>query len=91
MHDDIATKSHEPIGFIGGTTARLGAALATPLQEFAGLALCPTIWDKVAALIFGVAVGHPFISANKRTATALGFLTFPASSFGGSRKTACPP
>ncbi|MDP9851947.1 type II toxin-antitoxin system death-on-curing family toxin [Corynebacterium lowii] len=47
---------------------KLEAALARPLQEVFGVILYPTIMERAAVLLEGVARAHAFIDANKRTA-----------------------
>ncbi len=49
---------------------RLEAALATPRATFGGTELYPTVAEKAAAYLVGIAKGHPFVDGNKRTAFA---------------------
>jgi death-on-curing protein len=47
----------------------LESAINQPLQTFGGKDLYPTLYDKAASLWAGIIRNHPFIQANKRTAT----------------------
>ena len=63
------------IQFTGGgrgvrDLGRLEAALARPLATFEGAALYPDLWTKAAALMHSLALNHPFVDGNKRTALA---------------------
>jgi len=49
---------------------RLDAALAGPRATFGGAELYPTLTEKAAAYLVGIAKGHPFVDGNKRTAFA---------------------
>lgn len=48
----------------------LEGALARPFAEFAGQEAHPTVHDKAAALMHGLASSHPFVDGNKRVALA---------------------
>lgn len=48
----------------------LESALAQPQATFAGLLLHPTIPAQAAAYLYHLAMNHPFIDGNKRTAFA---------------------
>lgn len=54
----------------------LESAVAMPMQQFGGVDLHATIFDKAAAYLFHLASNHPFNDGNKRVATlaALVFL-----------------
>jgi death-on-curing protein len=49
----------------------LESALAQPKATFAGQLLHPTIPDQAAAYLYHLAMNHPFIDGNKRTAFAV--------------------
>ena len=55
----------------------LDSAVNTPFQSFGGYDVYPTIYDKAARLVFGLAQNHAFIDGNKRIA-AQAVLTFLA-------------
>ncbi|MGB9662578.1 MAG: type II toxin-antitoxin system death-on-curing family toxin [Moorellaceae bacterium] len=46
----------------------LVSAVLNPLATFGGEDLYPGLLAKVAALLYGLARGHPFVDGNKRTA-----------------------
>ncbi|NPV27768.1 MAG: type II toxin-antitoxin system death-on-curing family toxin [Firmicutes bacterium] len=46
----------------------LCSAVFNPLATFGGEDLYPDLLAKVAALLYGLARGHPFVDGNKRTA-----------------------
>lgn len=48
--------------------ALLESAVNVPFQTFGGNELYPTVQDKAARLLFGIANNHAFIDGNKRTA-----------------------
>lgn len=48
----------------------LESAIMRPQSSFGGKDLYPTIFDKAGALWHSLALNHPFIDGNKRTATA---------------------
>ncbi len=48
----------------------LESAVAQPQMTFSGSDLYPTIVEKSAALGFSLALNHPFVDGNKRTAHA---------------------
>lgn len=48
----------------------LESAVAQPQMTFAGEELYPTLVKKAAALGFSLAMNHPFVDGNKRTAHA---------------------
>ncbi len=49
----------------------LESALAQPQVTFAGELLHPTIYQQAAAYLYHLAMNHPFIDGNKRTAFAV--------------------
>jgi death on curing protein len=49
----------------------LESALAQPQATFAGELLHPTIYEQAAAYLYHLAMNHPFIDGNKRTAFAV--------------------
>ncbi|AFZ11764.1 death-on-curing family protein [Crinalium epipsammum PCC 9333] len=49
----------------------LESALAQPQVTFAGELLHPTIYEQAAAYLYHLAMNHPFIDGNKRTAFAV--------------------
>ncbi|BBD65104.1 death-on-curing family protein [Nostoc commune NIES-4072] len=53
----------------------LDSALAQPQVTFGGELLHPTIHEQAAAYLYHLAMNHPFIDGNKRTAFAV-MLTF---------------
>jgi death on curing protein len=70
-------KIHErQIEIFGGTAGirdegLLDSALAQPQATFAGELLHPTIHEQAAAYLYHLAMNHPFIDGNKRTAFAV--------------------
>ncbi|MBD2165108.1 type II toxin-antitoxin system death-on-curing family toxin [Calothrix membranacea FACHB-236] len=70
-------KIHErQIEIFGGTTGirdagLLDSALAQPQATFGGELLHPTIYKQAAAYPYHLAMNHPFIDGNKRTAFAV--------------------
>ena len=61
----------------------LRSALEMPKARFNGRDLHRTIFDKTAACLFHIAMNHPFIDGNKRTASMTA-LVFFASNFKGT-------
>ena len=53
---------------------RLTSALARPDQTFAGKMLYSTVWLQAAALLQSIAMDHPFVDGNKRTALTVAVL-----------------
>ncbi|MEH1852771.1 MAG: type II toxin-antitoxin system death-on-curing family toxin [Nostoc sp.] len=53
----------------------LDSALAQPQATFGGELLHPTIHEQAAAYLYHLAMNHPFLDGNKRTAFAV-MLTF---------------
>ena len=49
----------------------LESALAQPQATFGGQILHPTIFEQAAAYLYHLAMNHPFIDGNKRTAFAV--------------------
>ncbi|MBW4559610.1 MAG: type II toxin-antitoxin system death-on-curing family toxin [Mojavia pulchra JT2-VF2] len=70
-------KIHErQIEIFGGTAGirdegLLDSALAQPQTTFGGELLHPTIHEQAAAYLYHLAMNHPFIDGNKRTAFAV--------------------
>lgn len=69
IHDRQLQKS-------GGTSGirdvgLLESALAQPQATFGGELLHPTIYEQAAAYLFHLAMNHPFLDGNKRTAFAV--------------------
>ena len=48
--------------------ALLESAVNAPFQTFAGQDLFPSIYEKAARLLYGIANNHAFVDGNKRTA-----------------------
>mgnify|MGYP000592623114 CR=1 FL=1 len=48
----------------------LESAVAQPTMTFGGEELYPTLVEKAGALTFSIAMNHPFVDGNKRTAHA---------------------
>jgi death on curing protein len=46
----------------------LESALAQPQATFGGQLLHPTIYEQAAAYLYHIAMNHPFVDGNKRTA-----------------------
>ena len=70
----------DEINSFGGTSGvrdegLLDSALAQPQATFGGELLHPTIGEQAAAYLYHLAMNHPFIDGNKRTAFAV-MLTF---------------
>ncbi len=69
LHDDQISR-------FGGTSGLrdvglLESALAQPQATFGGELLHPTIYEQAAAYLFHLAMNHPFLDGNKRTAFAV--------------------
>ncbi|MEH2417880.1 type II toxin-antitoxin system death-on-curing family toxin [Nostoc sp.] len=66
----------DEINSFGGTSGvrdegLLDSALAQPQATFGGELLHPTIHEQAAAYLYHLAMNHPFIDGNKRTAFAV--------------------
>ncbi len=66
----------DEINSFGGTSGvrdegLLDSALAQPQASFGGELLHPTIHEQAAAYLYHLAMNHPFIDGNKRTAFAV--------------------
>lgn len=76
LTQSVVLKIHErQIERFGGTLGirdegLLESALAQPQATFAGEFLHRTIYEKAAAYLYHIAMNHPFIDGNKRTAFA---------------------
>lgn len=73
---DVLKIHNRQIERFGGTTGirdegLLESALAQPQATFGGDFLHPTIYEQVAAYLYHLAMNHPFIDGNKRTAFAV--------------------
>jgi len=68
----INARQIEKFGGTAGIRDRglLESALAQPQATFAGELLHPTIYEQAAAYLYHLAMNHPFIDGNKRTAFA---------------------
>jgi death-on-curing protein len=72
--DEVLAIHHEEVEKFGGSHGvidlnLLDSALQRPQSSFMGTDLYPTIFQKAAALMHSILLNHPFIDANKRTAT----------------------
>lgn len=72
--DEVLAIHHEEVEKFGGSHGvrdfnLLDSALQRPQSSFMGIDLYPTIFQKAAALMHSILLNHPFIDANKRTAT----------------------
>lgn len=72
--DEVLAIHHEEVEKFGGshgvrTLDLLDSALHRPQASFMGEDLYPTLFHKAAALMHSILLNHPFIDANKRTAT----------------------
>lgn len=72
--DEVLAIHHEEVEKFGGShgirdLGLLDSALQRPQSSFMGEDLYPTLFRKAAALIHSILLNHPFIDANKRTAT----------------------
>lgn len=73
--DEVLAIHADQIASFGGTAGirdrgLLESALAQPQATFAGELLHPTIYEQAAAYLYHLAMNHPFIDGNKRTAFA---------------------
>ena len=73
--DDVLRLHADQIDSFGGSQGvrdegLLESALAQPQASFGGELLHPTIQDQAAAYFYHLAMNHPFIDGNKRTAFA---------------------
>lgn len=69
IHDRIVAQTGGSTGI--RDSGRIEAALARPFTEFGDQELFPLMEEKAAALMHGLAKGHPFVDGNKRTATVV--------------------
>src|SRR3990167_9655242 len=72
--DEVLGIHHEEVEKFGGSHGvrdlnLLDSALQRPQSSFMGEDLYSTIFHKAAALMHSILLNHPFIDANKRTAT----------------------
>lgn len=73
---DVLRIHDRQIQKFGGTSGvhdsgLLESALAQPQATFSGQLLHATIWEQAAAYLFHLAMNHPFLDGNKRTAFAV--------------------
>ncbi|MEG3440008.1 type II toxin-antitoxin system death-on-curing family toxin [Pannus brasiliensis CCIBt3594] len=77
LSESVVLKIHErQIERFGGSQGvrdrgLLESALAQPRMTFGGELLHPTIAEQAAAYLYHIAMNHPFIDGNKRTAFAV--------------------
>lgn len=74
--DEVLELHTDQISSFGGTPGvrdegLLESALAQPKATFGGQFLHPTISEQAAAYLYHIAMNHPFIDGNKRTAFAV--------------------
>lgn len=74
--DEVLELHEDQISSFGGTSGvrdegLLESALAQPQSTFGGQLLHPTISAQAAAYLYHLAMNHPFIDGNKRTAFAV--------------------
>ncbi|MCW6049629.1 type II toxin-antitoxin system death-on-curing family toxin [Lyngbya sp. CCAP 1446/10] len=74
--DEVLELHEDQISSFGGTSGvrdegLLESALAQPQATFGGQFLHPTISEQAAAYLYHIAMNHPFIDGNKRTAFAV--------------------
>ena len=74
--DEVLELHADQISSFGGTDGvrdegLLESALAQPQATFGGQFLHPTISEQAAAYLYHIAMNHPFIDGNKRTAFAV--------------------
>jgi death on curing protein len=74
--DEVLELHDDPIATFGGTLGvrdqgLLESALAQPQATFGGQLLHTTIYEQAAAYLFRLAMNHPFLDGNKRTAYAV--------------------
>lgn len=72
--DEVLAIHHKEVEKFGGSHGirelnLLDSALHRPQASFMGEDLYPTLFHKAAALMHSILLNHPFIDANKRTAT----------------------
>ncbi len=74
--EDVLRIHERQIQKFGGTSGirdvnLLESALAQPQATFSGELLHATVWKQAAAYLFHLAMNHPFLDGNKRTAFAV--------------------
>ena len=74
--DEVLELHADQISSFGGSPGvrdegLLESALAQPQATFGGQFLHPTISEQAAAYLYHIAMNHPFIDGNKRTAFAV--------------------
>jgi death on curing protein len=68
LHDRVIAQTGSSPGI--RDRGLLESAIAQPQASFGGEDLYPTIVEKAMALCFSLALNHPFVDGNKRTAHA---------------------
>ncbi len=74
--EDVLRIHQRQIQKFGGTSGirdlgLLESALSQPQATFSGELLHATVWEQAAAYLFHLALNHPFLDGNKRTAFAV--------------------
>ncbi len=72
--DEVLAIHHKEVEKFGGSHGvrdlnLLDSAIHRPQSSFMGEDLYPSLFHKAAALMHSILLNHPFIDANKRTAT----------------------
>lgn len=72
--DEVLAIHHEEVEKFGGSHGvrdlnLLDSALQRPQSSFMGEDLYPDVFQKAAALMHSILLNHPFLDANKRTAS----------------------
>lgn len=75
IHRESMRREGQPAVIIA--PEKLEAALARPQASAFGEDMFPTLAEKAAALLQGIAIAHPFLDGNKRAAAA-GMIVFLA-------------
>lgn len=74
--EEVLQLHEDQISSFGGTSGvrdwgLLESALAQPQATFGGKFLHPRIYEQAAAYLYHLAMNHPFVDGNKRTAFAV--------------------
>ena len=74
--EDVLRIHQRLVEKFGGTSGvrdlgLLESALSQPQATFSGRLLHATVWEQAAAYLFHLAMNHPFVDGNKRTAFAV--------------------
>lgn len=69
LREDLI-KFNKSLGVSGGIRdiGLLESAINAPFQTFGDVDLFPSVYEKAARLLVGIAKNHPFVDGNKRTA-----------------------